>query len=71
MKITLTLPDELYDSLKHQVGDDGRKVPNLIRECLERCGSLSHTSRPIILNVEHRLALEEILESTINSPELS
>jgi len=69
MKITLTLPDELYDSLKKNVGDDGRKVPNLIRECLERYGNLSPATRPIILGVEHRLALEEILESTINSPE--
>lgn len=69
MKITLTLPDELYESLKQQVGDDARKIPTLIRERLERYGTLAPETRPIILGVEHRLALEEILESTINSPE--
>lgn len=69
MKVTFTVPDELYDIYLKQAKHDPKKVTAEMKARLERYALAGGPDRPLILTGDHRRALEDILETTIDSAE--
>lgn len=67
MKVTLTIPDELFETYQGQTGF-GTTVQQTIVSRLVAYAEADPKERPIIVTRETRQRLEDILESTIESP---
>lgn len=64
MKITLSLPDDLYDELVAQAGDD-KAIKSFIAERLEATKNYAAQSKAITLSEEQRARLQAITDRTV------
>lgn len=65
MKLTLSIPDELYESLGKSAGS--AKIEAHILRTLKAFGELDLAQRPLILTPDQRRGVEEVFRTTIGS----
>lgn len=68
MKITLTVPDSVFEQYEQQAGSKQGALAYMAKR-LATYAEADPKERPLVLTSGYRQRLEDILESTIESPE--